>query len=180
MFIHSVEFRVASRVVKITRIFRHDFLPFETARASFRAINKKCSQLFFCRFHGSLSRPPSLTHARYVLALLLFINYPSSSGSLWCPVTCVNKSHESMRFSRLTSACTCTCLCLCRCKPGFYNLGEVNPEGCQACFCFGHSRACSSSAHHVAVNVTSDFMEGKNRDTCLPSQRPEQGRSAGS
>lgn len=50
--------------------------------------------------------------------------------------------------------------CLCRCKPGFYNLGEVNPEGCQACFCFGHSLACSSSSHHVVTNITSDFMEG--------------------
>uniref|UniRef100_H3D7F3 Laminin, gamma 3 n=1 Tax=Tetraodon nigroviridis TaxID=99883 RepID=H3D7F3_TETNG len=46
-----------------------------------------------------------------------------------------------------------------RCKPGFYNLREVNPEGCQACFCFGHSLACSSSSHHVIANITSDFGE---------------------
>lgn len=51
-------------------------------------------------------------------------------------------------------------MCLCRCKPGFYNLGEANPEGCQACFCFGHSLACSSSSHHVVANISSDFMEG--------------------
>ncbi|XP_051906157.1 laminin subunit gamma-3 [Hippocampus zosterae] len=46
-----------------------------------------------------------------------------------------------------------------RCKPGFFNLQGSNPAGCQPCFCFGHSLACSSSAGFVAVNVTSDFME---------------------
>ncbi|XP_076014828.1 laminin subunit gamma-3 isoform X2 [Genypterus blacodes] len=45
-----------------------------------------------------------------------------------------------------------------RCKPGFFNL-QPNPAGCQPCFCFGHSVACSSSTHYVAVNITSDFME---------------------
>uniref|UniRef100_A0A669CIN5 Laminin, gamma 3 n=1 Tax=Oreochromis niloticus TaxID=8128 RepID=A0A669CIN5_ORENI len=47
-----------------------------------------------------------------------------------------------------------------RCKPGFFNLQQVNPAGCQPCFCFGHSLACSSSNHHAAVNITSDFVEG--------------------
>lgn len=47
-----------------------------------------------------------------------------------------------------------------RCKPGFFNLQPVNPEGCQPCFCLGHSLACSSSNHFAAVDITSDFMEG--------------------
>lgn len=46
-----------------------------------------------------------------------------------------------------------------RCKPGFFNLQPVNPEGCQPCFCLGHSLACSSSNHFAAVGITSDFME---------------------
>uniref|UniRef100_A0A8D3AEZ2 Laminin, gamma 3 n=1 Tax=Scophthalmus maximus TaxID=52904 RepID=A0A8D3AEZ2_SCOMX len=46
-----------------------------------------------------------------------------------------------------------------RCKPGFFNLQQVNPAGCQPCFCFGHSLACFSSWHHAAVNITSDFIE---------------------
>ncbi|XP_049593242.1 laminin subunit gamma-3 [Syngnathus scovelli] len=46
-----------------------------------------------------------------------------------------------------------------RCKPGFFNLQENNPAGCQPCFCFGHSLACSSSSRFVAVNIISDFME---------------------
>ncbi|XP_034047896.1 LOW QUALITY PROTEIN: laminin subunit gamma-3 [Thalassophryne amazonica] len=46
-----------------------------------------------------------------------------------------------------------------RCKPGFYNLQQVIPQGCQPCFCFGHSLACSSSSDHTAVNITSDFFE---------------------
>ncbi|XP_069024859.1 laminin subunit gamma-3 [Embiotoca jacksoni] len=46
-----------------------------------------------------------------------------------------------------------------RCKPGFFNLQRVNPAGCQTCFCFGHSLACSSSNHYAAVNITSDFIE---------------------
>ncbi|XP_029024398.1 laminin subunit gamma-3 isoform X2 [Betta splendens] len=48
-----------------------------------------------------------------------------------------------------------------RCKPGFFNLQPVNPAGCQPCFCFGHSLACSSSTHYAAVNITSDFIEGQ-------------------
>ncbi|XP_034753093.1 laminin subunit gamma-3 isoform X2 [Etheostoma cragini] len=46
-----------------------------------------------------------------------------------------------------------------RCKPGFFNLQQVNPAGCQACFCFGHSLACSSSNHYEAINISSDFIE---------------------
>uniref|UniRef100_UPI003AAB3729 laminin subunit gamma-3 n=1 Tax=Centroberyx gerrardi TaxID=166262 RepID=UPI003AAB3729 len=46
-----------------------------------------------------------------------------------------------------------------RCKPGTFNLQQENPAGCQSCFCFGHSLACSSSHHYAAVNITSDFLE---------------------
>ncbi|XP_062333878.1 laminin subunit gamma-3 [Osmerus eperlanus] len=46
-----------------------------------------------------------------------------------------------------------------RCKPGFFNLQQDLPSGCQPCFCFGHSVACTSSSDHVAVNITSDFVE---------------------
>ncbi|XP_068430777.1 laminin subunit gamma-3 [Clinocottus analis] len=46
-----------------------------------------------------------------------------------------------------------------RCKPGFFDLQHVNPAGCQACFCFGHSPACSSSAGHSAAVIASDFIE---------------------
>ncbi|KAF7662191.1 hypothetical protein LDENG_00243610 [Lucifuga dentata] len=46
-----------------------------------------------------------------------------------------------------------------RCKPGFFNLQQVNPAGCQLCFCFGHSLACASSTHYAAVNITTDFIE---------------------
>ncbi|XP_053709504.1 laminin subunit gamma-3 isoform X1 [Synchiropus splendidus] len=45
------------------------------------------------------------------------------------------------------------------CRPGFFNLQKENPLGCQSCFCFGHSLACSSSVHHMAVNITSDFLD---------------------
>ncbi|KAJ4926484.1 hypothetical protein JOQ06_008657, partial [Pogonophryne albipinna] len=46
-----------------------------------------------------------------------------------------------------------------RCRPGFFNLQHVNTAGCQACFCFGHSLACSPSNHYAAVHITSDFLE---------------------
>ncbi|TSP36071.1 Laminin subunit gamma-3 [Bagarius yarrelli] len=36
---------------------------------------------------------------------------------------------------------------------------DSNPHGCQTCFCFGHSLACSSSNQHVAFNITSSFLE---------------------
>ncbi|XP_026777854.3 laminin subunit gamma-3 [Pangasianodon hypophthalmus] len=46
-----------------------------------------------------------------------------------------------------------------RCKPGSFNLQLDNPHGCQMCFCFGHSLACSSSNQHVTFNITSNFLE---------------------
>ncbi|KAI5089365.1 laminin subunit gamma-3, partial [Silurus meridionalis] len=46
-----------------------------------------------------------------------------------------------------------------RCKPGSFNFQPDNPQGCQMCFCFGHSRACSSSSQHVAFNITSNFLQ---------------------
>ncbi|KAL6096645.1 lamc3 [Pungitius sinensis] len=46
-----------------------------------------------------------------------------------------------------------------RCKPGFFHLEPVNPAGCQACFCFGHSLACSSSDRYAAASIASDFLE---------------------
>uniref|UniRef100_A0A8B9L850 Laminin subunit gamma-3 n=1 Tax=Astyanax mexicanus TaxID=7994 RepID=A0A8B9L850_ASTMX len=46
-----------------------------------------------------------------------------------------------------------------RCRPGSFNLQQDNPDGCQTCFCYGHSLACSSSSRHVAFNITSDFLE---------------------
>ncbi|KAM9441406.1 laminin subunit gamma-3 isoform 2-T2 [Clarias gariepinus] len=46
-----------------------------------------------------------------------------------------------------------------RCKPGSFNLQPGNAHGCQMCFCFGHSLACSSSNHHVQFNITSSFLE---------------------
>lgn len=64
------------------------------------------------------------------------------------------------------------CVCTYRCKPGFFNLQQVNPAGCQACFCFGHSLACSSSNHYAAVNITSDFIEGTVSDSPATNEVP--------
>ncbi|KAG7477256.1 hypothetical protein MATL_G00092200 [Megalops atlanticus] len=46
-----------------------------------------------------------------------------------------------------------------RCKPGSFNLASDNPQGCESCFCFGHSVACSSSSRHSAITIASDFTE---------------------
>lgn len=46
-----------------------------------------------------------------------------------------------------------------RCRPGTYNLQEEDREGCQPCFCFGHSLVCSSSNQHTAINITSNFLD---------------------
>ncbi|KAL2099883.1 hypothetical protein ACEWY4_004277 [Coilia grayii] len=46
-----------------------------------------------------------------------------------------------------------------RCRPGTFNLQEENPEGCQPCFCYGHSLSCQSSNQHTPVNITSEFLD---------------------
>uniref|UniRef100_A0A8C1MB80 Laminin, gamma 3 n=1 Tax=Cyprinus carpio TaxID=7962 RepID=A0A8C1MB80_CYPCA len=47
-----------------------------------------------------------------------------------------------------------------RCRPGSFNLLLENPDGCKKCFCFGHSLVCSPSNQYMAINITSDFLEG--------------------
>lgn len=32
-----------------------------------------------------------------------------------------------------------------RCKPGFFNLQQNNPEGCEECFCSGKTNICTNS-----------------------------------
>ncbi|XP_687343.5 laminin subunit gamma-3 [Danio rerio] len=46
-----------------------------------------------------------------------------------------------------------------RCKPGSFNLQLENPDGCNKCFCFGHSLACFSSNQYTPIYITSDFLE---------------------
>ncbi|XP_030630730.1 laminin subunit gamma-3 [Chanos chanos] len=46
-----------------------------------------------------------------------------------------------------------------RCRPGSFNLQQDDPEGCQSCFCFGHSLACSSSNHYMTINISSNFLQ---------------------
>ncbi|KAJ3598029.1 hypothetical protein NHX12_001543, partial [Muraenolepis orangiensis] len=45
-----------------------------------------------------------------------------------------------------------------RCKPGFFHLQQVSPAGCQACFCFGHSLACSASTQHGAIKYQDGWL----------------------
>ncbi|KAJ3604809.1 hypothetical protein NHX12_026861, partial [Muraenolepis orangiensis] len=48
----------------------------------------------------------------------------------------------------------------CQCKPNVEGQACDSPAGCQACFCFGHSLACSASTQHGAINITSHFHQG--------------------
>lgn len=72
--------------------------------------------------------------------------------------------HGELYFKRAISE-NSVFSCTNRCKPGFFNLGEENPAGCQPCFCFGHSVACTSASFYSATNITSDFYEGNNTIT---------------
>lgn len=74
------------------------------------------------------------------------------------------------RVCRICMLITWLCVSTYRCKPGFFNLLQENPAGCQACFCFGHSLACSSSGYYAAVNITSDFTEGNVSGSAAVSQ----------
>lgn len=49
------------------------------------------------------------------------------------------------------------------CKRGFFGLSENDPQGCMACFCYGHSSICSSSPGYTARVVHSDFESGLQR-----------------
>lgn len=43
-------------------------------------------------------------------------------------------------------------------KPGFFNLDEENIHGALACFCYGHSSQCNSSADYLIYNKTAEFV----------------------
>ena len=46
------------------------------------------------------------------------------------------------------------------CVPGTLNLQEINPSGCQPCFCSGLGVTCSSAPGYTAANVSTDFSTG--------------------
>jgi len=47
-----------------------------------------------------------------------------------------------------------------RCKPGYYALRAEDPQGCLACFCYGHSDTCSSSPGYSTRVIHSEFNSG--------------------
>ena len=47
-----------------------------------------------------------------------------------------------------------------RCKPGYYALSAEDPQGCLACFCYGHSDTCSSSPGYSTRVIHSEFNSG--------------------
>ncbi|KAJ3605311.1 hypothetical protein NHX12_027360, partial [Muraenolepis orangiensis] len=65
-----------------------------------------------------------------------------------------------------------------RCKPGFFHLQQASPAGCQACFCFGHSLACSASTQHGHHYQHHSPLTSTKFGPCLSSVRvcPLQGR----
>nr|XP_014351267.1 PREDICTED: laminin subunit gamma-1 [Latimeria chalumnae] len=44
-----------------------------------------------------------------------------------------------------------------KCKPGFFNLDPLNPHGCTACFCFGHSSVCTNAEGYSIHTISSRF-----------------------
>ena len=83
---------------------------------------------------------------------------------------------------------TVTGLCTCKdnvgtrdcsmCDPGSFNLQEINPSGCQPCFCSGFSVACSPSPGYAAANITTIFSGGLQgwsvlTDTLSPHPNPD-------
>lgn len=49
------------------------------------------------------------------------------------------------------------------CKRGFFGLREDDPQGCMACFCYGHSSTCVASPGYTTRVVHSDFESGQQR-----------------
>ncbi|CAF1263772.1 unnamed protein product, partial [Didymodactylos carnosus] len=47
-----------------------------------------------------------------------------------------------------------------RCRPGYYNLDQMNPEGCTKCFCYGHASTCQSAPNYFFQPIRSSFTEG--------------------
>jgi laminin gamma 1 len=50
-----------------------------------------------------------------------------------------------------------------RCKAGYFGLTSEDPQGCLACFCYGHSSTCSSSPGYTTRVIHSEFDSGPQR-----------------
>ena len=46
------------------------------------------------------------------------------------------------------------------CDPGTFNLRDINPSGCQPCFCSGLGVMCSPAPGYTGTNVSTDFSQG--------------------
>ena len=40
------------------------------------------------------------------------------------------------------------------CVVGSFNLQELNPDGCQKCFCYGHGAQCQSASGYSSKRLT--------------------------
>ena len=45
------------------------------------------------------------------------------------------------------------------CNVNSFNLMSSNPDGCQDCFCYGHSTTCESAPGHIGNTIESDEYE---------------------
>ena len=54
-----------------------------------------------------------------------------------------------------------------RCRPGFFNLDQINPDGCTRCFCYGHASTCQSAPNYYYNPIRSAFAQGTPRTVVL-------------
>ena len=126
--------------------------------------NMQGSQQSQCDDDGLCKCKPGVTGPLCDQCIPGYYGFGSQEGCSKCECNTAGTRASITDCNPIDGSCPCktnvhgqTCS---QCKEGFFGLSSENENGCQACFCYGHSTNCSKSDERMTMKtVESDLTE---------------------